>query len=338
MVLRQAQDERAVAISNFSLMRHGSLELALADRGGRTRLAQVRSRPPLQVQQTLYPDPALPHLALVMVANPTGGIFQGDRHSIAVRVESGAAAHVTGQGATRIHAMPQGRARQEVALMVAEGGYLEYLPDPLIPYRDSDFEQRTTLSVAAGGALVYWDIITPGRVAMGESFRYRRLVSRLEVLDCGGRPAYREAFRLEPSRTPILVFPRRGGSDLKEPSPPSQLSPVLRQAQDERGEGTYDGHTLGSMLIIADGQDMGALLAELQELLRVHPHPSLPPSRGKGLNAGAVGGATLLPNQAGVGVRVVGVEATEVRDALTRCWVAARQHLLGCAVPFLRKY
>ena len=113
----------------------GSVALTLASRGGRTRLAQSRARPPLQVQQALYPDPALPNLAMVMLSNPTGGIFQGDRHRIAVNVEPGAAAHVTGQGATRVHAMPHGMARQDVELVVAEDGYLEYLPDPIIPYR-----------------------------------------------------------------------------------------------------------------------------------------------------------------------------------------------------------
>ena len=280
---------------------HGSVELTLAKRDGLTRLVRSRTRPPLLVQQALYPDPALPHLAMVMLSNPTGGIFQGDRHRIAVTVEPEAAAHVTGQGATRIHAMPHGSARQDVDLAVAGGGYLEYLPDPLIPYRDSDFEQRITLSVAPGGALVYWDIITPGRVAMGESFRYRRLASRLTVLDSFGHPACYEAFNLDPSRGPTLarrVFPDLQGAD--------------------------SGCTLGSMLVIADDPGLNALLAELQELL-----PTVP---------GVAAGATLLPNRAGVGIRALGAETSAVREALTRCWAAARQRLLGSPVPFLRKY
>ena len=280
---------------------HGSLELTLANRDGRTRLAQSRTRPPLQVQQALYPDPALPHLALVVVSNPTGGIFQGDHHRIAVTVEPGAAAHVTGQGATRIHAMPCGSSGQDVDLAVAGGGYLEYLPDPVIPYRDSQFEQRITLSVAPGGSLICWDIITPGRVAMGESFRYRRLASRLEVMDSYGRPAYHEAFSLEPSRG--LVLARDGSPDR---------------------QGTGPGCTLGSMLVIAEDPGLNALLAELQELL-----PTVP---------GVAAGVTRLPNRVGVGVRALGAETSAVREALTRCWAAARQHLLGIPVPFLRKY
>lgn len=279
----------------------GSVELTLANRNGRTRLTHIRTRPPLLVQQALYPDAGMPHLALVMLSNPTGGIFQGDQHRIAVAVEPGAAAHVTGQGATRIHAMPHGRARQDVVLKVASGGYLEYLPDPVIPYRDSHFEQRLTLEVAAGGTLVYWDIICPGRIAMGESFRYRRLSSRLEVVDAGDRMSFREAFTLDPTRNMPLA-----GFGL----PDGQVRPR--------------GCTLGSMLLIADGPEMEPLLAGLQELVSTIPDVAV--------------GATRLPNRVGLGVRALGVDTATVRSALTQCWAVARKHLLGTSLPFLRKY
>ena len=279
----------------------GSVELTLANRGGRTCLTRSSTRPPLQVQQTLYPDPTLPCLAMVMVANPTGGIFQGDHHRISVTVESGAAAHVTGQGANRIHAMPDGAARQDVELVVAEGGYLEYLPDPLIPYRDSDFEQRATLTVAPGGKIIYWDIITPGRVAMGESLRYRRLACRLEVTDGSGQPAFREAYDLNPSR----------GLPLSRDAFPGF-------------PGVSADYTLGSMLIIEPGTDLRTLLVELQELVSTIPD--------------VAAGATLLPNRVGVGIRALGNEAPAVREVLTQCWAVARKHLLGASLPFLRKY
>ncbi|MDE2939846.1 MAG: urease accessory protein UreD [Chloroflexota bacterium] len=289
------------ALPSGAGIQQGVIDLTLAKRGERTRLAQVRSRPPLQVQQALHPDSGLPDMALVMLSNPTGGIFQGDRHRIAVKVEPGAMVHVTGQGATRIHTMPDESACQDVELVVADGGYLEYLPDPVIPYRDSDFQQRTTLTVASGGKLIYWDIITPGRVAMGESFRYRRFHNKLEVMDCGGHPVYREAFSLNPARG---------------------LSPGCGIFSGRLGTGP--GCTLGSMLVILPGTDFRALSIELQDLVTNIPD--------------VAAGAGLLPNRVGVGVRVLGNEATEVRNALTQCWAAARKHLLGASLPFLRKY
>ena len=120
------------------------------------------------------------------------------------------------------------------------------------------------------------------------------------MLDCSGSPLYREAFTLDPARGRPLA---RG---------------VL---SDQRG--TESAYTLGSMLIVG-GAEMRPLLAELQELLPASP--------------GVAGGATMLPNNAGVGVRALGVETPSVREALTQCWAAARRRLIGAALPFLRKY
>ena len=54
---------------------------------------------------------------------------------------------------------------------VGEGGYFEYLPDQLIPFAGSRFEQATRIELASHAALIWWDIIAPGRDASGEVFR-----------------------------------------------------------------------------------------------------------------------------------------------------------------------
>ena len=173
---------------------NGSVELVLERRAGQTRLAHCRTRPPLLVQKALYPDEAAPDLAHVFLVNPTGGLLQNDRHHIAVSVGDGARAHVTTQSATKVYTMPEGVAGQRVRLNVASGGYLEYLPDPLIPYRDASLIQEIEITCEPGGALLFSDVITPGRVAMGESFRFRKISNRVTVRGQSGRPAYREAF------------------------------------------------------------------------------------------------------------------------------------------------
>ena len=279
----------------------GSVELTLAQRDGRTRLVRSRTRPPLQVQRTLYPDQGLPHLALVMLANPTGGIFQDDHHRISVVVEPGAAAHLTTQSSTKVYSMPNGQARQDVHLEVAAGGYLEYLPDPVIPYQNSDLEQHTTLSVAPGGTLVFRDILTPGRIAMGESFRYRRIANHLESLEGKGHTAYRESFEIVPSRH----------------------SPLARGVLGVPPAG-HQGNTLGSMLVISDAPHLQALLEEIQEAL----------PRCQGVSAGA----TRLPNGAGLGIRAIGPETAAVQAAFKHCWGLIRRHMLAVDLPYLRKY
>ena len=284
---------------------NGSVALALERRAGRTRLTHCRTRPPLLVQQALYPDEAVPDMAYVFLANPTGGLLQNDRHRIAVSVSADARAHVTTQSATKVYAMPEGSAEQRVRLHVEPGGYLEYLPDPLIPYREASLEQSIEITCGPGGALLFSDVITPGRVAMGESFRFRKISNRVTVRGQSGRPAYREAFDLDPGAgnltgVGILGF---GG----------------QRAADEAS-----AHTLGSMLIVCERQPARTILDEVRR--------NLEPCRE------VIAGASMLPDGDGVGIKMIGRDCAAVQQALTRVWSIARQELLGVAAPTLRKY
>ena len=283
---------------------HGLAALSLEHRDGRTRLAHARTRPPLLVQRALYPDESAPDMAHVFLSNPTGGLFAGDLQQIKVAVGRGAKAHVTTQSATKIYTMEQGSAEQRVVLSVSSGGYLEYLPDPLIPYRGASFDQDFAITVEPGGALLWWDVITPGRVAMGESFRYRRLHNRLAVYHDSRRAVYREAFDLAPEKTgPIGIGLLGLGSD---------------------GIPDSDQLTLGSMLIVCDESASLPIL----DLLRVNLRHC----------AGTHADAALLPDRNGLGVKVIGSDCAAVQEALRQAWSFARCTLLGTDPPSSRKY
>lgn len=284
---------------------NGSVALVLEPRAGRTRLTHCRTRPPLLVQQALYPDEAAPDMAYLFLANPTGGLLQNDRHRIAVNVGAGARAHVTTQSATKAYTMPEGIAEQRVRLNVAADGYLEYLPDPLIPYRDASLNQEVEIVCEPGGALLFSDVITPGRVAMGESFRFRRISNRVTVRGQSGRPSYREAFDLDPGAgnltgVGIMGF---GGQQITD---------------------DVSARTLGSLLIVCESQPARSILEQVR--------------RSPGQCQGVRGGASMLPDGSGVGVKMVGRDCAAVQRALNRVWSIARQELLGAAAPALRKY
>ncbi|MSQ14622.1 MAG: hypothetical protein EXR50_01990 [Dehalococcoidia bacterium] len=176
----------------------GYADLHFAVRGGRTRLVRTATRAPLAVQRALYLDEALPDLAVVFLINTTAGILQGDRLRVAAHVHEGAKALLTSQSATKVYTMPEGEASQHTELVVEPGALLEYLPDPLIPFRGARFTQTSDITVHAGGVLVYSDILSPGRVAHGEALAYSAYRHKLTVRDGGGRPMYHEAFDLNP--------------------------------------------------------------------------------------------------------------------------------------------
>ena len=284
---------------------NGLAELTLELRAGSTRLTRVRTRPPLLVQRALYPDDAAPGMAYVLLANPTGGLLANDRQQISVAVGSGAQAHITTQSATKIYTMEQGQAEQRVTLSVAAGGYLEYLPDPLIPFRGAKLAQDITITLEPGAALVSGDIITPGRVAGGEAFAYRQLSSRLVVYRQPGRATYREAFQLAPNRD----APMRTGA-LGRLAPPQA--------------GAASPTTFASMLALCDATPARAVLNAIRLACQ--------------LCGGAIAGASLLPDGNGVGVKIVGAERQAVQSAATQIWYAARRQLIGARGPDLRKY
>lgn len=120
-------------------------------------------------------------MASVILASPSGGILQGDELTIDVRVGRGARLRVLSQSATRIYRAPAGEARMTVRLEVDPGGYLEYLPDAIIPYAGSRFRSRATFAVAEEGSLIAWEIVAPGRAARNEILAFERFDSSVEI-------------------------------------------------------------------------------------------------------------------------------------------------------------
>ena len=138
------------------------------------------------------------------------GYLPGDRLSIDIMVGEGASLTVRGQGATKVVPSPQAIAvTVEVTLSIESGGRLVYLPGELIPYRGAVLEQVTRIEVADGGSLALGEILTPGRIAMGEANDYIRLHLAVEAR-YGGRTCLIERARLDPAKRPLTTLGRHG--------------------------------------------------------------------------------------------------------------------------------
>lgn len=180
----------------------GKLRLRFADRGGRTVLADCYRQSPLLVQRALYWDEAMPEMACVFVVTTSGGLLQGDRLSIELAVEAGARAHVTTQSATKIQEMDANYAAQLQQITLAEDAYLEYLPEPVIPYRHSRFLTQTRVTLPESATLLYAEIHLPGRKYYrgGEIFEYDLFSSTLRAARPAGPDLFVEKFLIEPAR------------------------------------------------------------------------------------------------------------------------------------------
>jgi urease accessory protein len=146
-----------------------------------------------------YPDERLPDMAFVSILSPGGGVLQGDRLEMTVDAAPGARLSLDTTSATRLYRMPAGDARMTVRIHVAEGAYVEYVPEPSLPYAGARFAQLGSHEVVEGGVLVLGEVVAPGRAARGEILAYDRFLSVVEVSRPGAsEPLFRDVCRLEP--------------------------------------------------------------------------------------------------------------------------------------------
>lgn len=201
MSLLAVSEIRAAAHERHTADDHGGLlELAfcLSPRG-RSVLRARRQRFPLRTTAPFYIDAAASDMAFVYVQNPTGGVFAGDRLRTSVVADPGVRVHLTTQSATKLYRMDGSDARQDLYFELAEGAYVEHIPDALIPQAGSRYRQLVSVELAAGAAFVTTETIGPGRRAHGERFAYE-LLELSTVARRNGRELCAERLRLEPKR------------------------------------------------------------------------------------------------------------------------------------------
>ena len=143
-----------------------------------------------------------PHLShgslVVQMVNPTAGLFDGDEVSSSVEVGPGARLVLSAPSSARVFRTRTGApARSIQNWSVAEGGSLEWIPEPFIPHAGAACHQRTVLRLAEGADLLHFDWLAPGRVAMGEVFAYQSLRWEFDLIRAGVLAA-RERYTLRP--------------------------------------------------------------------------------------------------------------------------------------------
>jgi len=181
--------------------KNGFLKLGFERRGTRTVLADLRRRTPLIAQRALYYDAAMPDLPCVMIISTAGGLLQGDRSAVEIALADDCDAHVTTQSATKVQQMDANFAAQTQDIVLGERAYLEFLPEPTIPFRHARFASRTRIVLPASAAVLYAEIFQAGRVhhAGGERFAFDVLSSSIGAQRPDGRRLFTEKFVVQPA-------------------------------------------------------------------------------------------------------------------------------------------
>ena len=169
----------------------------------KTVIKEQFSKVPLFTQRALYLEESLPSMAYLYIISPSGGVLQGDRYRIDIKLAQNAIAHITTQGATRLYRMDKNFATQILNISLDSNCYLEYVPDQIIPYRDSRFYQSVNLQVPDDATLIYSETIVPGRMAMGEYFDYDVCYLKTIAKNQSGKLKLVDTALLEPKKNQL---------------------------------------------------------------------------------------------------------------------------------------
>ena len=182
----------------FGPGKDGVFEATLVRADGRdTRLLRDYTKVPYHLTGTLDTDP-VPGLTTLCLQEPTGGVAQGDRHSITVTAREGARARVTTQSATKVHSMQANYAHLDATLEAGPDAHLEYVPGPTIVNEDARCLQTVAVDLAPSATVVVADVFVPGGLSAHEPFDFDHYHSRLEAR-CEERLVCADAVDLHPA-------------------------------------------------------------------------------------------------------------------------------------------
>lgn len=159
---------------------------------GVTSAHDVYQRDPLRVLfPTAFDDP----LPQAVIVNTAGGIVGGDRLSIAIKADAGAAARVTTPAAERAYRAGGRRATIATSLAIAADAWLEWLPNETILFDDLDLRRELTIDAAPAARGLICEMAVFGRLAHGEALTHGSFRDRWRV-SIGGVLAWADDFTL----------------------------------------------------------------------------------------------------------------------------------------------
>ena len=194
-VLRYGDGGGALAVGSPGKI--GLLELDFERvSSARTELVHHFQKAPLQIMRPLYYDDAWPQMPFTYLITTGGGVLHGDRLRTDLRFGAGTAAHVTTQAHTKLYRMDGGYAAATINLTIGADAFVEYLPDPLIPYAGARYVQRTHVRLDPTATFVTGETVLAGRLSRGERHEYDALAIDLDIVDDTGLPVVVDRARL----------------------------------------------------------------------------------------------------------------------------------------------
>jgi urease accessory protein len=293
-VLAYGSELRQLGVGRAGKLGALMLKLEYDSERRKTIVRDLYTKVPLHAQRALYLEESLPSMAYMYIISPSGGILQGDRYRMDISLSRGANAHITTQGATRVYRMERNFATQIININVGPESYFEFVPDQIIPYRNSRFYQTLRMRVHDTGTMLYSEMVVPGRVASGESFEYDICYMKTVGLNQDDQLRFTDIAILEPKEKKLNLL------------------------------GVLNEHSVvGSVYLLCPGTVVKSLKEDLNSIL-----PN---------NNEIVSGASILPHNSGIIVRLLGDGASVLRAVIFEVIRVTRKTILNAGFSGIRK-
>ncbi len=174
----------------------GRFELAFLRHGQRTAIGRQYVSYPYHLTRPFALDPAIPSLLTVYQQSSSGGLYRGERLACRYDLGEATAAHMNTQAATVVHDCHGQPARQDVEIVLGEGAFFAFTPDPLVLFPGAAGDNRLEARLAPGAVLLLADAFAM-HDPQGAARPFDRLVSNTVIRDAGGRLLVRDAFDLQ---------------------------------------------------------------------------------------------------------------------------------------------
>ena len=159
---------------------------------GVTRRRHLHESGSLRVR---FPSPEAEGLSAVFV-NTAGGVAGGDRFDIEIATGEGSRLAVTTAAAEKVYRAAGPAAQLNIALKLAAGSHLAWLPQETILFDRARVARRIDIDLAESASLLLCEIVVFGRAAMGERMQRGEFVDRWRMRR-GGRLVFAETVRLD---------------------------------------------------------------------------------------------------------------------------------------------
>lgn len=170
----------------------GAVRFDVHARDGVTRRGTLHESGSLRVR---FPSPEGEGLSGVFV-NTAGGVAGGDSFEIDIVAGERSRLTLTTAAAEKVYRAPGTAAQLNIALKVAAGAHLGWLPQETILFDRARVHRRFDIELDETASLLLCEIVVFGRTAMGERMEQGEFVDRWR-LRRGGRLAFAETVRLD---------------------------------------------------------------------------------------------------------------------------------------------